>query len=69
MEAALALVAKYAQYIPLIVEAGGSVVDAFNRLKQLVAGAEDGTITPDEIAAHRQALDDLIADFNTPIED
>jgi hypothetical protein len=69
MEAALVLIAKYAQYIPLIIAAGGSAAEAFSRLVRLAQGAEQGTIGDDEIAIHRAALDAMIEDFNQPIED
>lgn len=68
MDAALALVAKYAQYIPLAIDAGVSVVDAISRMLRLAQGAEAGTLTDDEITLHRAALDKLIEDFNTPID-
>lgn len=69
MEAALALVVKYAQYIPLAIDAGSSVVDAISRMLRLAQGAEGGTITDEEVDLHRKALDKLIEDFNTPIPD
>lgn len=69
MEAALALVVKYAQYIPLAIDAGTSVVDAISRMLRLAQGAEGGSITDDEVELHRAALDKLIEDFNAPIPD
>lgn len=69
MESALALVVKYAQYIPLAIDAGVSITDALSRMLRLAQGAESGTIGDDEIELHRIALDKLIEEFNTPIPD
>lgn len=65
--AALDLIIKYAGYIPIIVEAGGEIADLVVRIQSVAEGAKDGTLTDDQIAEHRKALDDLIADFNEPI--
>lgn len=65
--AVLDLIVKYAQYIPILVDAGMSVVNLSDRLISLATGAKDGTLTDAEIADHRAALDALIEDFNQPL--
>ena len=66
--AALDLIVKYAQYIPILVEAGANVAEVVGRITSLAEGAKEGAISDEVIAEHRQELDNLIAEFNTPMD-
>lgn len=63
----LDLIIKYAQYIPILIDAGASVINLSERLIDLATGAKDGTLTDEQIAEHRAALDEMIADFNAEL--
>lgn len=65
----LDLVLKGINVANILIEAGMNAAPALDRLKNVVTGAQNGTLTPEEIAENRKALDDLIADFNEPMED
>lgn len=47
-----------------IVQAGEEAAPAFNVLKDLVTGAQKGTVTQDQLNATEAQLDAMIADFN-----
>lgn len=63
----LELIAKYAQYIPLAIEAGKDVIDAIERIGNLAKGAAEGSLTQEEIAENRKALDEAMDEFNADI--
>ena len=69
MEAAaiFALVQKGLTIIGTLIQAGQSATPAIEALSKMVAGAQAGTVTEDELLATEDLLDKLIDDFNEPL--
>lgn len=65
--AILALVLKGVGVIQTLVSAGQAIEPAVKVVTDLIAGAQSGTVTDDQLAATEATLDGMIADFNTPI--
>lgn len=63
----LDLVMKAVGVIEVLVNAGVEAAPAFTILKNLVTGAQAGTVTDDQLSASETALDAMIADFNEPM--
>lgn len=65
--AILALVAKGVGVIDTLVTIGQNAEPAIKAVKDLVTGAQAGTITAADLTTTETALDSMIADFNTPM--
>lgn len=66
--AILTLVAKGVSVVEMLIDAGKNAAPAINVVKNLITGAQQGTITDEELASLEAQLDAQIDDFNTPIE-
>lgn len=66
--AIMALIVKGLGVVETLVEAGESAAPAIKVLIGVATGAQQGTVTDDELTAAETLLDSLVADFNTPIE-
>jgi len=62
--AVLALIAKGISVAEAIVQVGGEAVPAFQAIKALITGAQQGTLTDDQLTQTEALLDQMIADFN-----
>lgn len=69
MEAAaiFALVERGLTIIGALVSAGVTAAPAIEALSKLVAGAQTGTVTDEDLARTEELLDRLIADFNSDL--
>lgn len=65
--AVLALIAKGVGIIDTLVTIGENAAPAITVVKNLITGAQAGTVTDAELAATEATLDSMIADFNTPM--
>lgn len=65
--AVLALIEKGIAIIPILIQFGQDIAPAIEILKNVVTGAQAGTITDEELAQNEAELDALIADFNTDL--
>lgn len=63
----LALIGKAVGVISTAISIGASAAPAIKVIEDLVAGAQSGAVTDDELAAAEAALDGMITDFNTPL--
>jgi len=66
--AILALVQKGLSVAEAIYEAGKDAAPAIVAIKDLVTGAQNGTVTDEQMAQTEALLDGMIADFNTSID-
>lgn len=66
--AILTLVAKGISVIEALYEAGQTAAPALTALKDLVTGAQQGTVTDDQLTQTEALLDQLIDQFNLDIE-
>lgn len=66
--AIMALVMKGVSIAEALISAGKSAVPALTAVKNLVEKAKGGTITDEEMLDVEDQLDDLIDQFNLPIE-
>lgn len=65
--AILDLVMKGLGVVSTLVTVGANAAPAIKVLTDLVTGAQDGTITDEQLAETEATLDAMIADFNKPI--
>ena len=65
--AILSLVAKGLSVAETLYTAGSNALPAIKVVAGLVTGAQQGTVTADELTATEKALDAMIEDFNSPI--
>lgn len=65
--AIMALIVKGLGVVETLVEAGESAAPAIKVLIGVATGAQQGTVTQDELDAAEVLLDKQIADFNTPM--
>jgi hypothetical protein len=63
----LALISKGLTVIQTLEAAGQAVAPAIKVVTNLVTGAQAGTVTPQQLTDTETTLDQLMADFNTPI--
>ena len=66
--AILSLVMKGISVAEALYTAGQEAAPAFSALKDLVTGAQNGTVTQADLDKTEALLDSLIEDFNTEIE-
>lgn len=66
--AILALIQKGLTVIEAVVAAGQQAAPAFRALADLISGAQQGTVTDEQMAQTEALLDQLIADFNVELE-
>lgn len=64
----LALVLQGINVAEQLIAIGKDAAPAFKVLSDLVTGAQTGQVTDQQLIDTEKALDDLIADFNTPLE-
>lgn len=50
-----------------LIKAGKDAGPAFERIKNVVTGARDGTVTDEELEELETLLDQLIEEFNVPL--
>lgn len=67
MAAILALILKGVSIIETLIAAGQEVAPAIKVITDLITGAQNGTVTDDQLASTEAALDAMISDFNQPI--
>ena len=67
ISAILALIAKGISIVEALYEAGQSAAPAFEALKNLITGAQEGTVTDQQLTETEALLDQMIADFNLDI--
>lgn len=65
--AVLALIQKGLSVAEIIIEAGADAAPAIKALIALAAGAQAGTVTPEQVTETEALLDKLIADFNEAV--
>lgn len=65
--AILLLITKGISVAEALLAAGQTAAPAFEAIKNLITGAQTGTVSDADLAATEAQLDSLIADFNTPI--
>lgn len=65
--AIISIISKAVSVAELAIEAGKSAIPAITVIKKLITGAEQGTITPDELTALEADLDAQIDEFNAPL--
>ena len=65
--AILALVSKGLSVISTLEQVGQTVAPAVKVIADLVSGAQEGTVTAEQLAATEALLDKLISDFNEPL--
>lgn len=65
--AILALIIKGISVISSLVAVGQSIEPAIKVITDLVTGAQNGTVTDQQLADTEATLDAMIADFNTPV--
>lgn len=65
--AVLALISKGITVAEALYQAGQEAAPAFTALKNLVTGAQNGTVTDEELNKTEALLDQLMADFNAPL--
>lgn len=68
VEAIMALIVKGLGVVETLVSAGESAAPAIKVLIGVATGAQQGTVTEDELTAAEALLDKQIDDFNAPME-
>ena len=66
--AIFALIVKGLGVVSTLVAVGSEVAPAIKVLVDLATGAQNGTVTDEQLAATEAVLDSMIADFNEPME-
>lgn len=66
--AIMALIVKGLGIVETLVEAGESAAPAIEALIGVATGAQNGTITDEQLATAEATLDKQIDDFNSPME-
>ena len=66
--AILAMIQKGVVIAEALIAAGQSAEPAFTALKNLVTGAQKGTVSDTDLDAIETQLDKMIEDFNLPID-
>ena len=67
--AILALTLKGISVIQTLVSVGQDIAPAVKVIKDLITGAQTGTVTDADLLATENTLDAMIADFNEPMTD
>jgi hypothetical protein len=69
MNAALifTIIEKGLTVIPLLLNAGATIIPLINRLTAVAKGGADGTITESELVALEADLDAALDEFNSPL--
>lgn len=65
--AIFALIQKGITVVGALVEAGQTAAPALEALAALVTGAQQGTVTDDQLTQTEALLDSLVADFNADL--
>jgi hypothetical protein len=65
--AIFALIVKGLGVIEAVIAAGQSALPAIKVMIDLVTGAQNGTVTDQQLADTEAVLDQMIADFNLPL--
>lgn len=65
--AVLALIVKGLGVVSTLVAVGKEAAPAIKVLVDLASGAQNGTVTDDQLAATEKQLDGMIEDFNAPM--
>lgn len=66
--AILLLIQKGVTIAEALIAAGQTATPAFNVIKNLISGAQKGAVSDDDLDITEAQLDQLIEDFNLPIE-
>jgi len=66
--AVFALIEKGLTIVTALIAAGQSVEPAMQALMNLVTGAKQGTVTPEQLAQTEELLDQQVTDFNSDIQ-
>lgn len=67
--AIFSLVQKGLQLIPVLIEAGETVIPIVNKLVVLTQHAKEGAVTDEDLATLEAELDALMDSFNEPMKD
>lgn len=67
IQAVMGLIVKGLGVVETLMEAGQSAAPAIKVLVGVATGAQQGTVTDDELTAAETLLDKQIEDFNTPM--
>jgi len=67
--AVMALIIKGLGIVETLVQAGQEAAPTIKTLVSIATGAQQGSITAEQLLAAEDELDAQIADFNTPIPD
>lgn len=65
----LGLISQGLQLLPTLVKAGVDITKEIQMLKGLSDGAQDGTVTDDQVQEVQDHLDELMSNFNAPRPD
>lgn len=68
MEAAIALIVKALNALPILVEAGADILSIIVKMRVVAEAAQNGTVTDEQLQALEDELDSSIAAFNEPME-
>ena len=63
-----AVLEKGITVVSMLIAAGQNAAPAIEVLKRLVTGAQEGTVTDEQLARDEAFLDEQIEEFNKPIE-
>lgn len=63
----LDILQKGLQTIPLLIQAGGTVLPLITRLTAVAKGGQDGTVTDAELRDLEADLDAALDEFNSPM--
>lgn len=63
----LMLIGKGISVASMLIEAGKNAMPAIEVIKGLVTGAQEGTLTDEQMARDEAFLDAQIEEFNTPL--
>lgn len=61
------IIQKGLTVIPLLISAGATVIPLIERLKAVIKGGAEGTVTQTELEALEADLDAALDEFNSPL--
>jgi len=63
----LDILQKGLQTLPILIQAGGTVMPLIQRLIAVTKGGQDGTVTDKELSDLERDLDAALDEFNSPL--
>lgn len=61
------IIEKGLTLVPLLIQAGSTVIPLIERLKAVAKGGAEGTVTQAELEALEADLDSALEEFNSPL--